>query len=300
MDDYSSDQSTPWAAYKSSITSVLVEDGITSVGNCAFGNINTLTKATLSDSVTRIGTEAFAICRNLTDFTISSSLTLLGVNAFAYCGFTSIELPNTLTEIPASAFQRSSLQSITIPSTITQIGEAAFKGTSLTTVNYDGTHADWNRISIGLENEKLTSANIDYLAEAHYVVVYDDGTMVFQASNEAISGKTISNTYEVDAKIGDEPAWRDESYNVTTVVFESPVAPMSTAHWFQNFNKLTEIKRLDQLDTSNVTSMRWMFMSCSKLAALDVSKFDTRNVTDMYGMWCASFAELLSHRRREG
>lgn len=42
---------------------------------------------------------------------------------------------------------------------------------------------------------------------------------------------------------------------------------------------------VSSFDTRNVTDMGWMFSSCESLMALDVSSFDTRNVTDMGGMF---------------
>ena len=55
-----------------------------------------------------------------------------------------------------------------------------------------------------------------------------------------------------------------------------------------------KIEGLENLDTSNVTSMYSMFLGCSGLTSLDVSKFDTSNVTDMSGMFsgCSGLASL--------
>ena len=55
-----------------------------------------------------------------------------------------------------------------------------------------------------------------------------------------------------------------------------------------------KIEGLENLDTSNVTSMYSMFLGCSGLTSLDVSKFDTSNVTYMSGMFsgCSGLASL--------
>ena len=47
-----------------------------------------------------------------------------------------------------------------------------------------------------------------------------------------------------------------------------------------------KIEGLENLDTSNVTNMSYMFYACSKLTSIDVTKFDTSNVTNMSGMFC--------------
>ncbi|EOB3456322.1 BspA family leucine-rich repeat surface protein, partial [Enterococcus hirae] len=52
-----------------------------------------------------------------------------------------------------------------------------------------------------------------------------------------------------------------------------------------HLTNVTEIEGLSQLDTSNVTDMRWMFGNLSSLTSLDLSGFDTSNVTSMYCMF---------------
>ena len=55
----------------------------------------------------------------------------------------------------------------------------------------------------------------------------------------------------------------------------------ATSGFFSNFTELTEITGLNQLDTSQATSMSKMFANCSNLTSLDLSSLDTSNVTDM-------------------
>ena len=62
--------SAPWGKYYSSITSVVINDGVTSIGYGAFGNCSSLTSVTIPDSVTTIGDYAFNNCENLTSVTI--------------------------------------------------------------------------------------------------------------------------------------------------------------------------------------------------------------------------------------
>ena len=72
------------------------------------------------------------------------------------------------------------------------------------------------------------------------------------------------------------------------------VVPKTTASWFEGLSAMTEIRGLDNLNTSEVTDMSCMFAGCSALRTLDVSSFDTSQVTDMSGMFrgCKSLAEL--------
>ena len=48
-----------------------------------------------------------------------------------------------------------------------------------------------------------------------------------------------------------------------------------------NSKKLKEINGLDKLITSNLIEMEGMFQDCEEIESLDLSNFDTSNVTNM-------------------
>jgi hypothetical protein len=78
------DSNFPWRSYNGSITSVVVESGVTSIGNYAFELCEVLTSVTIPNSVTNIGHTAFSSC-NLTSITIPKSVTSIGIHAFWNC-----------------------------------------------------------------------------------------------------------------------------------------------------------------------------------------------------------------------
>lgn len=59
MEDYAEVSETPWYVYSSEIEAVVIEDGVTSVGNCSFRISRNLTKVVIGDDVIYIGGEAF-------------------------------------------------------------------------------------------------------------------------------------------------------------------------------------------------------------------------------------------------
>ena len=96
----------------------------------------------------------------------------------------------------------------------------------------------------------------------------------------------------------DERGWGDVASLIKLVVFDGTFAEYkgltSTAVWFYRCEKLTTIKGIANLNTSNVTDMSCMFLGCSSLASLDLSSFNTSNVIDMNSMFsgCTSLKRL--------
>ncbi|MDR1527810.1 MAG: leucine-rich repeat protein [Dysgonamonadaceae bacterium] len=135
MPDYSYYVFAPWYSYNSSITTVVIEDGVTSIGNYVFDRYSGLTSVTIGNSVTSIGMAAFRACSGLTSVTIGNSVTSMGVGAFYDCsGLTSVTIPNSVTSIGNYAFYNcSGLTSVTIGNSVTSIGEYAFDSCSALT-----------------------------------------------------------------------------------------------------------------------------------------------------------------------
>lgn len=59
----------------------------------------------------------------------------------------------------------------------------------------------------------------------------------------------------------------------------------STSEWFNGCSSLEEITGLENLNTSKVSNMSFMFSGCSALTALDLSSFDTTQVSNMSFMF---------------
>ena len=118
----------PWYVVRVLINTVVIKDGVTSIGDFAFYDCSDLTSVTIPNSVTSIGEHAFDGCSGLTSVTIPNSVTSIGNGAFSGCsGLTSITIPNSVTNIGKSAFLGcTGLTSITIPNSVTSIGDYAF------------------------------------------------------------------------------------------------------------------------------------------------------------------------------
>ncbi len=86
------------------ITSLVIPNGVTVIGSCAFRNCGSLTAVTISSGVIRLDSESFRDCTSLTSVIIPSSVTSIGNSAFESCtSLTSITIPNSVTSIGANA-----------------------------------------------------------------------------------------------------------------------------------------------------------------------------------------------------
>ena len=110
-------------------TSFVWPEGVTKVGNYAFGGCSGLTSVTIPEGVTKVGAGAFSGCSNLTSVTIPSTVTSIVDEAFNLCSsLTSVEIPEGVTSIGGGTFKGcTGLTSVTIPSTVTSIGNYVFK-----------------------------------------------------------------------------------------------------------------------------------------------------------------------------
>ena len=137
MQGYSDSSVAPWYTKRTKILSVVVEDGVTSVGSCAFYACLKLASVTLPEGIKSIGYSSFQDCTKLAEVDIPNSVTSIGYQTFYNCSsLTSVTIPESVTSIGNHAFSGcSSLTSVTIPEGVTSIGWSAFYGCiSLTSV----------------------------------------------------------------------------------------------------------------------------------------------------------------------
>lgn len=151
MEDYASHLKTPWTSNRADITGVVVEAGVTSIGECAFSSCGNLTQVTMPETLTSIGMSAFYNCDSLTAVTIPQGVTTLGNGVFKDCAsLAEVTIPGTVTEVPDDTFYEcrvltdvtlsegitalgssvfyhcTSLEEITLPASMTEIGEQNF------------------------------------------------------------------------------------------------------------------------------------------------------------------------------
>ena len=165
----------PWYKYADEITKVVVSDGVTSIGNHAFGNLSNVTEVILPDSVERISQAAFE-GYGATSFIAPKSLKAIEKNAFVDTSLREVVLNEGLEVLGERAFYGSNrIKTIVFPSTIKEIPVASFHpGTVngknnkhyLSKVYYLGDAEDFKSINIGIDNTWFADkATIYYFRE---------------------------------------------------------------------------------------------------------------------------------------
>ncbi len=129
----------------SNLTSIVIPDGVTSIGSYMFYGCSKLTSIVIPDSVTSIGGSAFSGCKKLTSIVIPDGVTSIGGSAFSGCKkLTSIVIPDSVTSIKGGAFQNCS---------------------GLKEVYYNGTSEEWSKVSVNSSNNYFTSATVYFYSE---------------------------------------------------------------------------------------------------------------------------------------
>lgn len=132
MKNYTYKSEMPWHKYINDIQSVVIEDGVTSIGDYAFYGMLKLTTVSIPEGVKTIGEYVFKNCTALDGVNLPSTLTKLGQSAFYGCtSLSSIAIPEGLYTVWGYTFKNcTSLEEVTLPSTLIKIDEAAFYGCS--------------------------------------------------------------------------------------------------------------------------------------------------------------------------
>ena len=128
----------PWSEIRSKITTVVIEEGVHSVGNHAFMECDLLSSLTLPATLEKIGVLSFYHCISLPSVNLPEGFKWLDQAAFHYCtSLKSLVIPSTMTYIPSDGFSScSNLESVTLPSTMTAIYYKGFSDcTKLSNLN---------------------------------------------------------------------------------------------------------------------------------------------------------------------
>jgi uncharacterized protein YjdB len=255
MPDYERND-TPWNLYQEQIITVVIEQGVSSIGNWAFGNYNRLTSFTIPNSITRIGDYAFWACYlNLNTLTIPENVTSIGHSAFKNNEISSIIMPDGVINIGIEAFaENNRLTSVTIPKSV---------------VNYEsGTFYDCkNLTSINVDSENNNFSSEDG------VVFNKNKTTLIECPNGKIGDYTIPSSV---TNIG--PNAINSCSKLTSIIIPETVTAIK--EWaFMNCSSLTSISI-----PKNVAYIGpGVFTGCTSLTSINVNA-ENNNYIDQNGV----------------
>lgn len=171
--NYNNPETVPWYSFRKDIQSVVIEEGISSIGKYSFYSCSNLSRVKFPESLLVIFDGAFVGCTKLTEITFPPKLGAVTANAFIGCSnittlyvsdltsylkinfkgtasnpmcyahqlyvdntlITSVDIPDGIKKIPDYAFANCALTSVTIPDSVTEIGNYSFSNcSSLTSI----------------------------------------------------------------------------------------------------------------------------------------------------------------------
>ncbi|MGN0442078.1 MAG: leucine-rich repeat protein [Acutalibacteraceae bacterium] len=141
MYSWSDENNVPWNQYRDIIKSVVIHNGVTSLGSRAFMGCEYLTKADLPESIGKSGYGVFADCTRLEKVTAENGLQSVGQCMFYNCYMLdSIDFSDKLETVGSYAFYKCTrLTSVKLPEKVGSIPEGAFADcVSLAEVDFSG------------------------------------------------------------------------------------------------------------------------------------------------------------------
>ena len=151
-----------WGAYSSELSSLTLSDGITSIGDSAFGGCNFDGELKLPDSLLEIGIFSFMYSTLSGELVLPDKLTHVDSYAFSECDkITAVTIPESMKKIESAAFDGcSELTKVTVYSKNADISDTAFTGThaDFTIYGYAGSTAEEYASKNNLNFEKIETA----------------------------------------------------------------------------------------------------------------------------------------------
>lgn len=176
-------ESTDVPTQNKTITSLVVEPGITSLGSYLFKSCYNIKTVSLPDTLTEIGSHVFESCSSISELTIPDSVTTIGDSAFAYIrGLDMLTVPASVTAVGPSAFRIESLYCLVIENPELPIGT-------------DSEHEPYYDLMDKLKIVGHPGSTAEAYAEARGMRFYDIADGIPEKDPDNLCGKNVTWTF---------------------------------------------------------------------------------------------------------
>ena len=242
----------PWLVYAEDITKVVIEEGVTALGDRLFYGANKLSEVVFPESSLKsIGVGTFRLCASLKEITLPDSLETLERVSFYECkNLEKVVLGgenSKLTTLKDQTFNRcNKLKEITIPASVTTFlfsgNNGPMSSAPLEAIHYTGTVAQWKALLAGTDSREVKKGTITvYCSDDTYIdgslgngIVYtlDGGVLTLEARLE--SGEMPDFASPADLP------WAADAESITKVVIQNDVTRIG-ANAFADCANIKEI-----------------------------------------------------------
>lgn len=244
------------ASYTLDDNGVLTVSGSGAIAAYAFHNNQNIKTVIIEDGITSIGDSAFEFCQGLANLTIPDSVISIGDSAFWYCeGITSLIIPASVKTIGNEAFKDLPyLESVKILGNVDSIGEWAFENAiDLSTFEYWGTtppEGDGPLFTYQIE----ISVNKDYTGE-DFFGMYCEKSLGAGSSEAETDPTTVEQLQEAINKGGTVKLGGDIDLNGTVLTFpdNTPVIIDLNGKTLSNSKASSYILQLTEDDNVTIT-----------------------------------------------
>ncbi|MDR1562774.1 MAG: leucine-rich repeat domain-containing protein [Dysgonamonadaceae bacterium] len=304
---------TPWHLHNESVLEIVIEDGITSIGEGAFHGFYNLLAVTIPEDVTSIGADAFRFCFNLRMINLPVCLTSIGGLAFCGCEMIeNIKIPNSVTSIIIKAFLGcTALNTVEVQWETPLSVENIFDSTTMpssTLIVPDGTKNLYQQADVWKEFKTITEKSEVY---PPYGTFGENGEFSWTVEDDVltITGEGRMPDFNIVGEISYDAPWhlycQFHNYKVREVVISDGITSIGQGAFFEFYdassvtipNSVTSIGReaftywcalLDIKFPENLDSIGlWAFYGCQRLKTINIPKSVTSIATAAFAFCSA-------------
>ncbi len=265
MPNFTTSAPAPWDAHKTDITSVVVNQGVTAIGNLAFSGYANLKSAALPEGITKVGQMAFRETSSLESIVVPASVASYGSSPFMKSGIKSVTVGGSAGKLAKMMMFRDckSLETAVIREGVADLPMNLFWGcTSLREVSLPSTLKTIHRLAL------RDCDNIERFNCAEGGIFTFEDSMLIKNGNEIAYICKASATGHISIPEGVE-ALSDNAFkdcvNITDVTLPSTIKTIGSGA-FSGCKNMMEVNFPEGITSIGAGS----FYNCTSLTSVHI------------------------------